>query len=202
MKLFVDGKPVQQQFEDLDSLDRYWKQLNQSLHEKNEIIQYIDLNEQRVYEQFEQTIVANFNQIETLKIHTISEIRVLDETLAELQNFTDKMLAAANSIADHFYGDLTREHWQRFSEFSQGLEWMYQALHSIVFLMEKHHVHLNDKAEFQNILKQMEGKVRLLEEAIRVEDHAMIGDAVSFEFVPLLGELKQIFQDRAGVGTE
>ena len=79
---------------------------------------------------------------------------------------------------------------------------MYQALHSIVFLMEKHHVYLNDKAEFQNILKQMEGKVRLLEEAIRVEDHAMIGDAVSFEFVPLLGELKQIFQDRAGVGTE
>ena len=195
MKLLIDGKRIEQSFESLLDLDTYWKEINKKWRSEKTVVEYIEVNGEKFYSNIEKVIVDNFERIQSLNIYTISEVNLLKETISELSQYTEKMLSESGNIGDLFYGEMDEDKWNKFFSFSQGLEWMFQALNSITFLMDNNNFQRDHIIRVQNVEKQFEEKVTLLAEAIQSQDITSVGDIVNFEFLPIFEEITDMFKD-------
>lgn len=194
MRVVVNELPLNRKFNDIRELDAFWKELTRSLFEKNEVIQYIEIDNQRVIQDFEQNIVQHFYKMRELRVSTISEQQLLLETIDEAVRYLSKMQGEIDHISTMFYGEMKGEGWQKFSQFTEGLEWIFMTLQSTVYLIEKNQIEgLAKREELLKVRESYESNIKELEEALNNQDFVTVGDLIEYEFKPLFLETSSLF---------
>lgn len=193
MRITVDEITFEDKYNDISEFDLFWRKITKEFYEKDLVIQFIEINEQKIINDFEKYIVENFNYIQQLKIYTISEHQLLMETLEETSRYLSDVVCEIESVSEIFYGEIKGEDWKRFSDFTQGLEWIYMTMQSCIFLMNKHSIDTDARKEKLVYLKEkFESTIQELDKVLNSKDFISVGDIIDYEFKPLLIELKQL----------
>lgn len=194
MKVVVNDKVINQEFSNIGELDAFWKEFTRNLFEKDEVIQYIEINDNQIVQDFEQNIIQHFDSIRYLRVSTVSEQHLLLEAIGEAVSYISKMLDEIDSISTMFYGEIKGDEWRRFSHFTKGLEWIYMTLQSTEFLIKKHGIDgITDHEELLKVRDSFESRINELEEALNRKDFVTVGDLIEYEFRPLFLETTRLF---------
>lgn len=195
MQIMINNQRVEQSYRNIQEFDLFWREMTQNFFRTNQVIQCVEINGQKLFLNFEQNIVQNFNDISELNILTISEHQLLEETVQETTNYLSTMLNEIKNISAIFYGELKEREWEKFSQFVQGIEWIYVTIQSCDYLIKKLRVETINYDQLNSIKERLEIHIRDLEDCLNNNEYITVGDLIEYEFDPLFTELKQLFKD-------
>jgi|HigsolmetaAR206D_1030411.scaffolds.fasta_scaffold01357_6 hypothetical protein len=182
------GMKEEYAFSNLKEFDLFWIQLTKELFEQNMMIHFVKIDEQTFYEGYEQIIAANFAEIETLFIETITYSDAFEETLSEIRAYKEKLVAAADHVASPFYSDPNEDDWKNFTQYLEGLHWLYQACDFCLTLNGK--INSSSNKELTKEIDRTKSKIfedlKELERALTQQQYTEVADYILFEITPHL----------------
>lgn len=189
MRLMIDDQQGQVIDATLDSLNTSWKTAVESISKQVRFIHYVQIDGQDLYDGYEQYLINNFEQVQSVNIKTLSVLESINDTEESLDEYLDRFIDISLDLAMHFFGDLTEEDWRTFSSFITGLNWIVNALEF-------------DKVLFQNqgtviptyldVINELGLFINQMEQSLLEQDYVSVGDLIKYEIIPAL----QVFRSR------
>lgn len=200
MRVNINGTVIDETYQNIFEFDLFWKKTTRLFFNENQVIQYIEINGQKLFADFERYLVSNYEDIQELKIFTVSELQLLMETLEEGAAYLSKVLDEIENLSFSFYGEIGKKEWETFSQFTDGLQWIYLAIQSCIPIVEKQDLKIMNKDKLNLIKEKLDHSIRDLEEALINQEYTTVGDLIEYEFRPVLDDTYQIFIQAIGCG--
>lgn len=171
------------------------------LFASNEIVQEVIIDGESFKEGYESYLRAHINHIASVRLLTVNGDLWIADLIAELQDYLPRVIKAADSISDCFYGVLSQEHWKSFSMLMEGIMWVYQSVLTIQSHLNKSldaamTVLMASLTGFKNELEQL---LPQIEESIEQSEYTNVGDLIKYELRPILQRLLHAFANDRGV---
>ena len=196
MKLFY-----LEQNEDLSRLsfsgreDRLNKLFAELFHQ-NQIVQEVVIDGLTFRENYEPVLLQRLMEIREVRVHTVQGDIVAQEIIAELKDYIPKVLQAADSISDLFYGEMTSEGWGYFSQLLEGIHWIKQSVYIILDQFNR----FPGTDPLEQLLKasseRLNSILKELENCLERSDLVAVGDLIKYEFSELFRELDIVIKSR------
>lgn len=181
MKVYIDQAEYSWDSISLMEFNDFWKQETKRLYDANKYFHTVEINGLSYLTGYEEAIVNNFSDIKEIKIATISEKELIEDSLKELYAYNKKLISACESIGALFYGDMNEEDWKSFSMLTEGIQWFYTNLNGIQAVLNKNNQH----EELEYLLKETEhslaGTIKDIEQALEEKEHTQLADIISYE---------------------
>lgn len=191
MDILIDNNPVDCDIHDIYQFDELWKMITRDLFSQKRVIEYVKIDQEIFYTGYEQHIVRNFGQIDSIYISTQHEADLLLKLLYEMNSYTEKIIYHLDYISSKFYSEMTEDDFKRFIEFTDGLSWLYQAIETCKSIGERHQQVINIE-KLNNIVIALNDSLQTIENLLRNQEFITIGDVIEFEIKPVLQELLNI----------
>jgi hypothetical protein len=170
-----------------------------SLYENNEIVQEVSIDNRTYREGYEAEILNNLDRIKEIKIGTVNGAVFVEEMLQELGDYLPRLNRAIESISDLFYGEMTTEDWNLFSQLLEGMSWVEQASNILLEQFRKIEGYEQLASSFLQLKECMPGLLTELEEALSREERVAAGDIVKYELGEIFTQLEQALHARVVV---
>lgn len=189
MELIIDNKSSYLEIKDFSSFITVWNETMDTILSDERFISFVEINGEVYYDQYEIIFRDKFNEIEKIKVTTISSEDNLNQLLLSISEYTQKFIRGTNIISQYFYGELEEHHWEQFSLFLEGLNWLYQSIEFALFLMNKPHLSDRSQDPFNSIFDELNPCIKELEAALEAQDYVSVGDIMQYEVAPLFEKL-------------
>lgn len=196
MNIYQDGTLILELPNDFDVLNLNWKKLTRRIFAENRFIQKIVIDDTVFYNDYDVYLLQNFRTIENIEIYTTTQVEGIKTALYELQDYNRKLLLIVEQIADAFYGGLSEESWELFSQFTQGMGWIYDTLAVIRAGIINIGVYQSKLMLIEQTMKQLEDQLRNIQEALKDGDHILVGDLLQFEMKGIIQALATGLEDQ------
>ncbi|WP_110931100.1 hypothetical protein [Paenibacillus bouchesdurhonensis] len=186
MRIFIDGE-YKEELEILQGqVFDWWKEQCSKINSADKFVYSVSIDGQVIYDNFDESIAANFSRIDALDIQTITKRESLIETEKSLVEYLNRFIPAISELSGCFYGELTEYHWEKFSYFIEGLSWILQSVEFIQLIVdvEIDPIHILTMQKLESIIKE-------LESSVEEEQYVMIGDLMQYELMPVLENYKR-----------
>lgn len=193
MNIRINDTVVEQTYNNIQEFDQFWRRITSQFFMDKQVIQYIEINDQKLFTDFERYLVNNFEDIRELKIFTVSELQLLIETIEESTRYLSNVLNEIEYLSSIFYGEIKQKQWKEFSDFTGGLQWLYLTIESCLHITEKQNIEIINKEKLNSIKEKFESTIKELEETLNNKEFITVGDLIEYEFKPLLEETYQLF---------
>lgn len=185
MEIYLDGQNIQTNICDLDSFQHIWQHTTELIYIQKRTISHVEIDGQTHYENYEVIFDQDFNKIKYINIFTISNEDRLVQLMQSISEYTPKFVDGTREISHSFYGELKERHWQQFSLFMEGLDWLYQSIEfSHMLMKQSDRINVNEQF-YSNVLQKLEPIIGELEFALQHQDYVSVGDLMQYEIVPI-----------------
>lgn len=185
MRVKIDQNNELNVQEEPQSVSVWWKELCFKVQQENRLIYCAEIDGELLYDGYEDYIVNNFNRINEICIKTLTKQESIVESNISINEYLEGFIPAVIELSDHFYGELTENHWNTFAHFIEGLSWIVKSLEFIELLTDGETDNNNN-----NTLKELEMIISNLEHALNQKEHVLVGDLIQYELIPLLQNYK------------
>lgn len=189
MQIYIDDQEIQATINDQSSIHHTWNSLMERITLENMYVKCVQINGELYYDDYETIIFQMFNKIEIIKILTISTEAKLADIVDMIIDYNPKFLLGTRSIAQYFYGELEERHWQEFSSFMEGLDWLYKSIEVSLMLIKRSQCLHAYEDRFNKILHQLEPQLIELEMALNNKDYVTVGDLMIYEIATVFEQL-------------
>ncbi|CAH0118009.1 hypothetical protein PAE9249_00474 [Paenibacillus sp. CECT 9249] len=196
MNIRLDSEQISQTVTSLEVFHSIWQSILQQIASINRYIRCVQIDGEIYYDGYELYIQHHFYEIKHINIITITPQDSLDETITEIQKYNAKLILAVEDIGKAFYGDLTEENWNQFSNLFEGIGWLYQSLEFCLILIEKTKM----KRELTETLRTAADKLKIslsdIEQALNEQEYITVGDIIQYE----LGNVFELIHEKIRIG--
>jgi len=184
----IDSQQEQILEPDFNALDNWWRVSTAQIYQQQRLIHSVEFDSEVLYSNYENFLVENMNRVQTVNIRTLTVRESIIDTENSLKDYLDRFIPEAFKISQHFYGDLTEEHWGRFSDFIGGLDWILKALS---FETELYKIDRTNPPGYLLLIDNLSELVAQLGSALENMDLVTVGDLMQYELVPLLQKIQR-----------
>ncbi|WP_213412765.1 hypothetical protein [Xylanibacillus composti] len=195
MEIAVDSKVVSQQKMSLGQFNDWWKQATGDILRNGKFLYMVIVDDMEFYADYESYIVQHFDKIHKVNLITKGELESAEETIAEICNYNLKLLQSCSLVSSGFYGEPDTDHWNLFSKFIEGVQWLSQSILFVETILEKHNHSLTNAQSMKPVIQMMQEKIAMLDEAVTTSDYTLMGDIVQYEFTELFQQIDQLFRE-------
>lgn len=172
----------------LDSLQNWWQFMINQIYAQDRLIRAVQVDGKLLYDGYEQYIRNNIDRIEEIKIQTLTRSESLFETKQTLDEYLERFIPISSELSRTFFGDLTQEHWQTFSDFITGLDWIISALKFAELLSQNDVV--TPQQNYGQMINELQNVISEMEKSLEDEDYVTVGDLIQHELLPVLEKCK------------
>ncbi|MED5018438.1 hypothetical protein P9847_14105 [Paenibacillus chibensis] len=183
MKVMIDNQREQILTPTLEALDNWWVKTTADIFQNERLIYLVEINGESMFSNYEQYIIDNIGNIQNINIRTFSRAESIEDTERSLDEYIDRFLVASLQISGNFYGDLSENHWNEFSDFITGLDWIIKALEFDRLLVQQE---LGSIPDYLSILDILESNIVDMEKNLESKDYVAVGDIIEYEMIPAL----------------
>lgn len=183
MKITIDeqreiiSSPLHEEFNTI------WLECTTEIYEAERLIYFVDIDGQVLYNQYEQFIQVHLQEIEHIKIHTMSRFDSINETEEQLVQYINKFIPGMTTIVDRMYGDMSNELWGELATGLEGLQWI---VSSFEFLKILYSSDILNNIIISNYCSDLENIVKDLDANLTEDDLVAVADLFKYELLPLL----------------
>ncbi len=186
MNVIVDHQQEKTISRTVESFKVWWETEIASIIKMERLVHYVIINNQIMYDGYEEYIMNNLNTINELNIVTLSRQESIQVTEKTLDEYLDRFLDASMALSKQFYGSVAEETWSDFSDFIQGLDWIIKALEFNIVLF-------NNEGEakfYQLTIENLGAVVADMDQSLEQQDHVAVADLIQYEIIPLLQKFR------------
>lgn len=187
MKLTVDQQQEQTIPRTVEAFNACWETETASIIKMNRLIYYVKIDNQVMYQGYEEYLLNHLNTINAIDIVTLSRQESILETEKTLDEYLDRFIDASIELSKKFYGELTEETWNGFSDFIQGLDWIIKALEFNIVLFQNGG---EDIPEYLLIIENLGAVVTEMDQSLEQQDFVAVADLIQYEIIPLLQKFR------------
>jgi len=163
----------------------WWEKICLEIQKKDRLVYCVSINENLIYDCFDEFIVNNLDHISELNIKTLTINESVHETRNTIDEYLDRFIPAVGELSDSFYGELSDKHWEKFSYFIEGLNWFINSMEFLQFITKVGTSNIETK-----VLQKLEGIIKDIENATNDQNYVLVGDLMQYEIIPLLENYK------------
>ena len=190
-----------EQVQDLSALDKDQRlaEVNRIfalLFDRKEIVQEVVIDGLSFREAYEPYIYEHIESIGSIELKTVQGDMLVADVIQEMQTYLPKLNRAIDSISDLFYGDISQEGWEYFSQLVEGMQWMVQSLQVVRHHKERNAVQGANLPELAQLSDKFNALLLELGEVVEKGDYVAAGDLMKYELSELFRELEQAIATR------
>lgn len=182
MKVSIDKAEERILERDINVINNWWNKAASELYSAGRLIYCVEIDEQSIFDNYEQVIVNNYHNITGINIKSLSKKESIEETRISLNEYLNRFIPVTLDIADYFYSEVTEEQWAEFSKFLEGLSWIVQSIQFLNLLTSDH-----DRYNLNSL--KLEGPIEELEQALEAQDYVLVADIIRYDLIPQLEQL-------------
>lgn len=185
MRITVDGQYETNEIADIDAFNKWWVESTSKIIQQDRLIYCVEVDGTALYNEYEQFIASNTDQIRKVNIVTLSRMESLSNTDTALNDYLDRFIPISLNLANRFYGDVEQEDWSVFSQFITGLDWIIKSLEFASVLSSEYSVepYSVTKEKLTSIVEDMEVNVEQ-------KDLVTVADLIQYEVIPPLQQFR------------
>lgn len=161
--------------------------INKSIKESNEFFSHLVVDDIEVFDNHDEYLVDRIANIKEIKVFTKTKNSLLIESAESTEIYLKAAIPEIKLLVEEFYDQPNEETWSKFSQLTEGLQWLIQLVYSLERLDEK----LPNTEKYSSALKTMESELINLLEAVENDDVTLIGDIITYEILPSLEILQE-----------
>lgn len=188
MKVTIDQQQEQIINANIEELDHWWKQATSDIYGQQKLIHYVEIDGNVLYDNYEQYLLINVNQIQKVNIQTLSRLESIQDTEQSIDEYLERFIPATQKVADQLYGEMTQEQQSLFAQFIEGLGWIVKAFEFNQTLFNKDGT---APSYLSQVMEPLEAIITQIYDNVQQEDFVSVGDLIQYELIPVL----QKFQD-------
>lgn len=166
------------------------KEIESSQAEHNLIFNHVTIDGVDIYNDIEEYLIANCNNINTVTVHLISKETLKKDIIDSIYEYVNRSIPEIEKLSNDMYKGTSPEVWARFGQLVEGVQWLSQSgsFFSNVddSLKENENELLVDHSLF--IFEREMGE---LEEALEQQDNVLLGDILRYEIIPRFEEIAE-----------
>ncbi|WP_117168767.1 hypothetical protein [Paraliobacillus sediminis] len=188
MQLLIKGKSVEfkNDFSAIHDILSYIEN-EVKLSEKN--FSHLVINGEEVYEQFEDKLRDNVDDLKKVEVVLLSLKELLNETYLSGETYLTNALPAIKSTIDLFYQGASKEPLSKLQQILDALEWIDQLVNSI----DQSKQRPANWEDYLVAITTIRTELASLEDALKSNDPILIADILNYEIFPALEALKNAF---------
>lgn len=138
-------------------------------------------------DQFIEYVQDHLDAIDGMELKVATKKEIEDSSILLIDEYLDRAIPELIPLSKEFYQEQTSETWTRFSQLTEGLQWLIQA---------QYHLHQAGRWD-QTLLESTDLKHILtdLEQAIQTGDTVLIGDLITYEMKPMYEKMKRLVSE-------
>jgi hypothetical protein len=167
----------------LQSLNETWKEITSECYAGKRFIHYAIIDGQQFYDQYESALLNRYQDIQEVQIETISFSKSYEDSLNEMFQYITRLTRAIDSISSSFYGEPTEREFKYFTDFNEGLGWLYHTSLFIESIAERDEsiIPSLQLAKITGIKNTIRGMLNEMERLIENQDFVSIADYLNYE---------------------
>jgi hypothetical protein len=149
----------------------------------------VDANE--IYEDYQDYIMDHIHEIECIEVvaHTIEEMT--NQILLSTEQYLERAIPNMRQLSREFYQGPSADSWDNMSQMVEGLQWIYQMVHSVV----QADTGSDERLPFQGVIAQFDDALPGLSDAVEMKDAVAIADAITYELLPVINGLYELIKN-------
>jgi len=140
---------------------------------------------------------VRLHEVENVEVRSISQAQFYINVKSELLNYLPKVIRAAESISDLFYGDPDSDSWTLFSRLMDSFSYVVQTVHSIQLYLSNNEPNSALMDSLRAFAEKMETHLKEVDKSIQSQDYVMMADVIKYELGDVLNELVTILEAEA-----
>jgi hypothetical protein len=192
MLVIANGRKIELDYPDSDSIIKALNAIFKDLYNNNEIVQEVVIDGRTYREDYNVELLNNTMNIKEVKINTVSGDALAQDIAAELRDYLPRLIRAFDSISELFYGEMNQDDWGYFGQLTEGMQWVMQSVHVLRVHAERFGANADDLSVLTAFSAEAEKRLTELEEAIRSKDYTAAGDMLKYEFPELFQPLMEL----------
>lgn len=156
--------------------------INKSIEESNEFFSHLIVDNIEVFDNHDEYLIDHISNIKEISVVTKTKNSLLVESAESTETYLKAAIPEIKLLVEEFYDQPNEDTWSKFSQLTEGLQWLIQLVYSIERLDEK----LPNLEKYSSSLKTMESELINLLEAVENDDATLIGDIITYEILPSL----------------
>ncbi len=178
------------------AVEKVFEQINQILAKSDRRLSCLEINGIKVYQDYDQYIISNLENIKTIVVITNTLKELIDDTVISMQDYLVRAIPEIEVIVDEFSRGASQDTWSNFSQLMDGLQFIVDTLNAL----NKHQDwYFNAEqliSEQQNLLR----KIVMLQEAMESQDRVWLNDVLLYEIIPSFKALNKEIEGVAATG--
>lgn len=175
-------------------LDNIFDEIEDILSEASEIIDYIVVDNVKIYEDFYNYFFDKINEIEKVEIVTVTYKKLINDILGSTLDYLEKGLPIISNLGNNFYNTPTKESWKDLNDLLGAISWMMNTfslvdqnpkIKDIVLNYENWNLYAKEVFLLKELLTDFE-------DALMNEDILTIGDILLYEILPIFNRMINI----------
>jgi len=172
-------------------LDNIFDEIEDILSEASEIIDYIVVDNVKIYEDFYNYFFDKINEIEKVEVITQTYKELVNSILISTMDYVVRTPNKIEELANSFYKNPSQDSWKDFRDLLDGISWIINTftmidqdkrLKDVVSSYENWNIY----AEYVFTLKEV---LLDFEDALMNADHVLIADILSYEIVSVFKKM-------------
>jgi hypothetical protein len=140
---------------------------------------------------------VRLHEVKNVEIRSISQEQFYNNVKSELLVFVPKVIRAAESISDLFYGDPDSYSWTLFAKLTDSFSYIVQSVHSIQLYLSNNEPNSELLKSLRVFIEKMETCLKEVDKSIQSQDYVMMADVIKYELEDVLNELLTILDAEA-----
>ncbi|WP_088548168.1 hypothetical protein [Paenibacillus aquistagni] len=185
MNISVNGVPTYYDVQITEDLNKHWMNITKEIIENGEVIQSIEIDGVEYQGDHSQLLMSQFDQIDSVKIITMSMENSFYLTLQDLNQYATKVLEMMSDYITPLYSGTIQE-CRELSTVVESLEWIITTTNYLQHLVNTSKL----TTDINHVINETVDKYNILLEMLtsELEWGNLIGfaDIVQYEFIPTL----------------
>lgn len=160
--------------------------------EKGLIFNHVTIDGIDIYDNIEEHLFANFNNISTVTVHLISKEMLKKDIIHSIYEYVKRSIPEIEKLSNDMYKGTSPEVWGRFGQLVEGVQWLSQSgsfFSDVVDLLKENELLV------EHTLFIFEREMEELEEALEQQDNVLLGDIMRYEIIPRFEEIAEHLSD-------
>lgn len=132
-----------------------------------------------IFDEHEEFLKQHEGNIAVLEIYAKTVKEFVNELLLETEMYVGGALPQLRGLAEEFYDNPTADSWTKMDQLLGGLQWIDQMLMTI----GKTEAVPSNWEGYLSVSSVMQEEIQNLAEALKNEDHVLVGDIIQYELI-------------------
>ncbi|WCF07933.1 hypothetical protein NDS46_27335 [Paenibacillus thiaminolyticus] len=188
MNISIDNESRQYVVQSAAEMNAHWINISREVLSRNDLIYCVDIDGVSYYDDYATELLARYEEIQNVVIHTITKERSFYTTWNDFQDYTNRVVSVVVERIAPLYGGAVDETGEIVSELTGSIEWISNALTFMAYLGNEIGVGREALDLIDDTTAQIKPILELLAGELEWGNLIGFADIIQYEFIPLIEE--------------